>query len=204
MAGTTSRPLAIVLVVFASCGVCNWIGSVGDEDGTTKPAALMDAPAAVTDERSAALDSSLTALAVLVDAGDHTQAATQARQVATSNEAAPIADSLRALADELEQYELARQIPGRELQRNRDVYADLATRYPSSPRVALYAEKQDDYSQRIIDAEAARLRALSAPRASRGRGGGSGCCRRCSTGKPCGDSCISRSYNCYQPPGCAC
>ena len=30
------------------------------------------------------------------------------------------------------------------------------------------------------------------------------CCRICRTGKACGDSCISRSYTCRQPPGCAC
>ena len=30
------------------------------------------------------------------------------------------------------------------------------------------------------------------------------CCRVCTTGKPCGDSCISRSYTCRRPPGCAC
>lgn len=30
------------------------------------------------------------------------------------------------------------------------------------------------------------------------------CCRYCSTGKACGDSCISRSYNCRRGAGCAC
>lgn len=30
------------------------------------------------------------------------------------------------------------------------------------------------------------------------------CCRRCSVGKPCGDSCISRDKQCHKPPGCAC
>ncbi len=30
------------------------------------------------------------------------------------------------------------------------------------------------------------------------------CCRYCSTGKACGDSCISRSYTCHKAPGCAC
>ncbi|NBB82766.1 MAG: hypothetical protein GVY28_05105 [Alphaproteobacteria bacterium] len=30
------------------------------------------------------------------------------------------------------------------------------------------------------------------------------CCRICRVGKACGDSCISRSYRCHQPPGCAC
>ncbi len=30
------------------------------------------------------------------------------------------------------------------------------------------------------------------------------CCKTCSKGKACGNSCISRSYTCHQPPGCAC
>lgn len=30
------------------------------------------------------------------------------------------------------------------------------------------------------------------------------CCKYCSKGKACGDSCISRSYTCHQGPGCAC
>lgn len=30
------------------------------------------------------------------------------------------------------------------------------------------------------------------------------CCLFCDTGKACGDSCISRSSTCHQPPGCAC
>ena len=29
------------------------------------------------------------------------------------------------------------------------------------------------------------------------------CCRVCTTGKACGNSCISRAYTCRQPPGCA-
>ena len=30
------------------------------------------------------------------------------------------------------------------------------------------------------------------------------CCRICTKGKACGNSCISRRYTCHQPPGCAC
>lgn len=30
------------------------------------------------------------------------------------------------------------------------------------------------------------------------------CCRICTTGKACGDSCINRSFNCYRGVGCAC
>ena len=30
------------------------------------------------------------------------------------------------------------------------------------------------------------------------------CCKCCREGKACGDTCISRSYTCHKPPGCAC
>jgi hypothetical protein len=30
------------------------------------------------------------------------------------------------------------------------------------------------------------------------------CCRVCTTGKACGNSCIARNRSCRQPPGCAC
>lgn len=30
------------------------------------------------------------------------------------------------------------------------------------------------------------------------------CCKRCSKGQPCGDSCISREKTCHKGPGCAC
>lgn len=30
------------------------------------------------------------------------------------------------------------------------------------------------------------------------------CCKTCSKGKACGDSCIKKSNNCYKKPGCAC
>lgn len=30
------------------------------------------------------------------------------------------------------------------------------------------------------------------------------CCKTCSKGKPCGNSCIARNKRCHQPPGCAC
>lgn len=32
----------------------------------------------------------------------------------------------------------------------------------------------------------------------------SGCCKICTVGKACGDTCISRSYTCTKGPGCAC
>ena len=30
------------------------------------------------------------------------------------------------------------------------------------------------------------------------------CCKVCSKGKPCGNSCISRDKTCHKAPGCAC
>jgi len=33
---------------------------------------------------------------------------------------------------------------------------------------------------------------------------GQKCCKRCSKGQPCGNSCIAASAKCKQPPGCAC
>ena len=30
------------------------------------------------------------------------------------------------------------------------------------------------------------------------------CCRYCTKGKACGDSCISRQYQCHKGTGCAC
>ena len=31
-----------------------------------------------------------------------------------------------------------------------------------------------------------------------------GCCRKCTTGKPCGNSCIRAGATCTKPPGCTC
>jgi hypothetical protein len=30
------------------------------------------------------------------------------------------------------------------------------------------------------------------------------CCKRCTKGQPCGNTCISANAKCRQPPGCAC
>ena len=87
-----------------------------------------------------------------------------------------------------------------DLQGNRDAYAELAERYPSSDRYALYVDKRDAYTQRVINRESQRYRAYAPARPAAGRN----CCKRCSAGKPCGDSCISRSKSCNRGPGCAC
>ncbi len=44
---------------------------------------------------------------------------------------------------------------------------------------------------------AAQTRLAQAPRPP-------GCCRTCSAGKACGDSCIARDKTCNKGPGCAC
>jgi len=45
----------------------------------------------------------------------------------------------------------------------------------------------------------------SAPTArASGQAAARACCKICARGKACGNSCISRSYQCRQPPGCAC
>lgn len=43
---------------------------------------------------------------------------------------------------------------------------------------------------------------LTACKDSSGPGGG--CCKICRTGKPCGDTCISRTETCHVGAGCAC
>jgi len=35
-------------------------------------------------------------------------------------------------------------------------------------------------------------------------GTGPGCCKVCSTGKACGDTCIAATATCHVGPGCAC
>jgi hypothetical protein len=35
-------------------------------------------------------------------------------------------------------------------------------------------------------------------------GPGSGCCKICREGKPCGDTCISKTDTCHVGAGCAC
>ena len=33
---------------------------------------------------------------------------------------------------------------------------------------------------------------------------GNRCCKRCTKGQPCGNTCISTKSKCKSPPGCAC
>lgn len=51
-----------------------------------------------------------------------------------------------------------------------------------------------------VDAPAAPV----VPRAPPASAPARNCCKVCTTGKACGNSCINRNYQCRQPPGCAC
>lgn len=146
-------------------------------------------------------------LASFASAGRWVEVQDHARSLAAEPYAAEWADSLRHVANVAEEevtFERARRLPGSDLEGNRDAYAELAERWPSSERAALYAQKRDTYAQRIVDRDNARFRAAQARSRPRSAARSSGCCKRCSAGKPCGNSCISRSYTCHQPPGCAC
>jgi hypothetical protein len=43
-----------------------------------------------------------------------------------------------------------------------------------------------------------------APQLVRAKKGGDSCCKHCTKGQPCGNSCISTKDRCHKPPGCAC
>ena len=165
--------LSVVAVLFA----CNVVGSLGDDvdaGGVASPPAAE--PAALVGPAPAAAPGPDPVLDSL-----------RARNAA------------RAAAEEDAAYADARALPASELERNRDAYANLARRYPTSDRAGEYAEKRDAYAQRVVDRDNARFQ-IPAVAAAPARG----CCKRCSTGKPCGDSCISRSKTCNKGPGCAC
>src|SRR5437879_1263285 len=51
---------------------------------------------------------------------------------------------------------------------------------------------------------AARLRPAVSEETAGQKAAPRSCCKICSKGKACGNSCISRAYTCHQPPGCAC
>ncbi len=143
------------------------------------------------------------ALDSLLQAGDYAQTQDRARALVLTPAFSAVGDSLDRVADRAEEgamYERASAMPGSDLQGNRDAYAELAERFPSSERYAVYVEKRDSYTQRVIDQESRRYRAYAPARQPAGRN----CCKRCSAGKPCGDSCISRSKSCNKGPGCAC
>jgi len=64
-----------------------------------------------------------------------------------------------------------------------------------------------DTTERLDTAQIARSRPFLDDNAVTARApsvGASACCKICTRGKACGNSCINASYTCRQPPGCAC
>lgn len=61
---------------------------------------------------------------------------------------------------------------------------------------------------RVVGALVLTLAAASGPPLTSGckssSGPSSSCCKVCTTGKACGNSCIATTDTCNQPPGCAC
>lgn len=61
----------------------------------------------------------------------------------------------------------------------------------------------EEARQRRIEERETKRRAAE-DRRNESRWSGGGCCKYCSTGKPCGDTCISRNKTCHVGGGCAC
>lgn len=166
----------------------------------------------------AARDSALRAIAALIDAERYVEAEDRALILAAQPFAAPVADSLRRLArlaDEMALYAQVRRLSAAAVRDNWLGYADLARRFPDSPRLGEYAARRDAYEQRLIAQEAARYAAPAAPEAPPPADTPAvtetpppaeppPCCRVCVRGKPCGNTCIAQDRECRSPPGCAC
>lgn len=84
-----------------------------------------------------------------------------------------------------------------------------AQRFADPGQVRTWKRKQKQMdrwlaqAQRAVKARAKAKRKparTSTQRRTRSRS----CCKYCSKGKPCGDTCISRRYTCHKGPGCAC
>ena len=86
------------------------------------------------------------------------------------------------------------------------IWAAIKIRWDlSSDSAELAALKSLLGSTAELPAEAAETNCTGAPgTGDSGGGSDTSCCKICKTGKACGDSCISKSDTCHQPPGCAC
>jgi competence protein ComEC len=73
-----------------------------------------------------------------------------------------------------------------------------ATLYRTDRDGAVIVQANRDGSYIVLNERLSAADPGAAPRGERT------CCRVCTTGKACGNSCISRAYQCRQPPGCAC
>lgn len=184
----------------------------GSSDGPTGTVSAVSAASALPDSNLAALrDSVLQRIGDRLHAQDFGEAEVIARANLTreqrsgaAEDAAWYTDSLRvllAIAEEARLYAEARALPGSNAVGNAQAYRELATRFPNSERSALYREKASSYEARVERERRAAME--SAFRPSTGSSSRA-CCRRCSRGKPCGDSCIARNRTCRRGPGCAC
>lgn len=79
------------------------------------------------------------------------------------------------------------------------VYAGQATFTDSRHGFERYTTAQTEYALPEI-----ALRVLATHNESASQITLQSCCKICRKGKACGNSCIRRSYTCWQPPGCAC
>lgn len=191
-------------------------GDATGSDATSGGAAPADAVTFFEAER----DSLLAGYALLAAEGRYAEAeaAVDSAYAVVAADDTPTpgdVDTLTAIRDAVIEARLladARAVPGSDLDGNRQAYAALAARYPAEQE---YARKRDEYAgrieaERLAEVRRAERRAARAAYVPRGSGGyssgarTSGCCKQCSAGQPCGNSCISRAYACHQPPGCAC
>ena len=77
-----------------------------------------------------------------------------------------------------------------------------ATVYRTDQDGTVIIQAKRDGSYIVLNEQGAGLTGAADPGAV--PRGPQSCCRTCTTGKACGNSCISRRYQCRQPPGCAC
>ena len=80
------------------------------------------------------------------------------------------------------------------------ILQNMPTPFPTEPSFFYVLPIQPTETESIYDIPI--LETYPVPASSSGSDGG--CCKHCTSGQPCGDSCISSSYTCHQPPGCAC
>jgi hypothetical protein len=75
------------------------------------------------------------------------------------------------------------------------VYADTAPDSAAAVHIALFTPTHPDNHL---------ARFLAAPRSAHSTPAALACCKVCSVGKACGNTCISRDKTCHVGQGCAC
>jgi competence protein ComEC len=79
-----------------------------------------------------------------------------------------------------------------------------ATVYRTDRDGAVIVQANRDGSYIVLNERLSAADPGAAPRGKPTETVSPACCRTCTTGKACGNSCINRAYQCRQPPGCAC